>query len=281
MGSFGPSDRRVPPSPSPQECVGFVAPRPPEGRCGLFDENSSDTCKAPRGARGFHQFAALQASNMEVRGEPRRRDSPRLPVNPSILLRKRGSPGRRPAGGGAHTAGLPRSFPQRRGEAFGTEPSRVWSCRRTLPVLNPESARNAANWRERRSGGPRAETGASRERDAVARFRLRLLGRALPEEEAAARVSVRGIPKPQDYKNPFQSRRWTKLIQFIKNLSMIDNSTSTREFIPTQKRPQHLSSVLWMDDEYFRNLLCWNVLESSKNGHQNRKSDTRSMKIHL
>lgn len=206
MGSVGPSDRRVPPSPSPQECVGFVAPRPPEGRCGLFDENSSDTCKAPRGARGFHQFAALQASNMEVRGEPRRRDSPRLPVNPSILLRKRGSPGRRPAGGGAHTAGLPRSFPQRRGEAFGTEPSRVWSCRRTLPVLNPESARNAANWRERRSGGPRAETGASRERDAVARNRLRLLGRALPEEEAAAQVSVRGIPKPQDYKNPFQSR---------------------------------------------------------------------------
>lgn len=162
MGSFGPSDRRVPPSPSPQECVGFVAPRPPEGRCGLFDENSSDTCKAPRGARGFHQFAALQASNMEVRGEPRRRDSPRLPVNPSILLRKRGSPGRRPAGGGAHTAGLPRSFPQRRGEAYGTESGLVLPpySSRAKPRIRPkrsELKRTPLRWSTSRDGSePRA-----------------------------------------------------------------------------------------------------------------------------
>lgn len=84
-----------------------------------------------------------------------------------------------------------------------TEPSRVWSVPAAVVArVKPQIRRNAASWRERRSGGPRAETGASREHDAVARLRLRLLGSALPEEEEAARVSVE---ETYNSKKPLQS----------------------------------------------------------------------------
>lgn len=88
--------------------VGFVSLQPPEGRCRGFDKYSSDTCKAAGDVRVCPHPAA--ARPRQGRGDLERAcvwHSPKLPVNPSILQEKTGSPGWRPAGGCARTAGPP------------------------------------------------------------------------------------------------------------------------------------------------------------------------------
>lgn len=96
---------------SPGGDVGFVSLQPPEGRCRVFDKYSSDTCKAARDVCDFlrpHRCASTWSGDLEcVSGVSH---SPKLPVNPSIFQENAGSPGWRPAGGYARTAGLRLGF---------------------------------------------------------------------------------------------------------------------------------------------------------------------------
>lgn len=139
----------------------------------LPETNSSDTCKPARGACGPHLPTYARAGSVRfwVRRVPY---SPKLPVKPSIFQQKGGSPGRRPAGGGAHTAGL------RPGFSAAEEESRKGfrlrrAARRGRPSQRPRIRRWAAGWRgepHRRAGRRGEKQDEPRSRDAAARFRL-------------------------------------------------------------------------------------------------------------